>query len=121
MEILSCRSKAYESPYPLLKHYPVWERGGGGFGRGIGAGILGGLLGGWLGNRLAHRDDSASSDAFAPPVDPSPSTPGGGDNTSPGPDFSGEAPSDFGGGGDFGAEQEGNDDSTDDDGGGDSF
>src|SRR6266699_2720684 len=21
MEILSCRSKAYESPYPLLKHY----------------------------------------------------------------------------------------------------
>src|SRR5262249_36027344 len=22
MEILSCRSKAYESPYPLLKHYP---------------------------------------------------------------------------------------------------
>ena len=115
----------YRSAPPGVGYPPPDARygsgGGGGFGRGFGAGILGGLLGGWLGNRLFHRDASASSDAFAPPDDPSPSTPGGGDNTSPGPDFSGEAPSDFGGGGDFGAEQEGNDDSTDDDGGGDSF
>jgi uncharacterized membrane protein YgcG len=115
----------YRSAPPGVGYPPPDARygsgGGGGFGRGFGAGILGGLLGGWLGNRLSHRDASASSDAFAPPDDPSPSTPGGGDNTSPGPDFSGEVPSDFGGGGDFGAEQEGNDDSTDDDGGGDCF
>jgi len=72
----------YRSAPPGVGYPPPDARygsgGGGGFGRGFGAGILGGLLGGWLGNRLAHRDDSASSDAFAPPDDPSPSTPGGG-------------------------------------------
>src|SRR6266516_4001087 len=30
MEILSCRSKAYESPCPLLKHYPTQIPGVGG-------------------------------------------------------------------------------------------
>jgi uncharacterized membrane protein YgcG len=111
----------YRSAPPGVGYPPPDSRygggGGGGFGRGFGAGILGGLLGGWLGNRLAHRDASASPDAPATPADPFPSTPGGGDDASPGPDFSGDAPADFGGGGDFGAEQEG----TDDNGGGGSF
>ena len=90
--------------------------GGGGFGRGFGGGILGGLLGGWLGNRLAHRDTASSPDASA---DPFPRTPGGGGgfDPSPGPDFSGDAPSDTGGGGDFGEEREVNDEQ----GGGGSF
>lgn len=89
---------------------------GGGFGRGFGGGILGGLLGGWLGNRLAHRDSSSSPDASADPV---PRTPGGGGgfDASPGPDFSGDQPSEVGGGGDFGEEREGNDEN----GGGGSF
>ena len=90
--------------------------GGGGFGRSFGGGILGGLLGGWLGNRLAHRDTASSPDA---PADPFPRTPdgGGGFDPSPGPDFSGDEPSDAGGGGDFGEEREVNDEQ----GGGGSF
>ena len=89
---------------------------GGGFGRGFGGGILGGLLGGWLGNRLARRDASSSPDASA---DPFPRTPGesGGFDSSPGPDFSRDEPSDSGGGGDFGEEREVNDEH----GGGGSF
>jgi len=90
--------------------------GGGGFGRGFGGGILGGLLGGWLGNRLAHRDTASSPDASA---DPLPRTPGGsgGFDPSSGPDFSGDEPSDAGGGGDFGEERE----VSDEQGGGGSF
>ena len=100
-------------PPPHSRYGGGW---GGGFGRGFGGGILGGLLGGWLGNRLAHRDTASSPDASA---DSFPRTPsgGGGFDASPGPDFSGDEPSDFGGGGDFGEEREGNEEQ----GGGGSF
>jgi len=99
---------------PPDSRYGGW--GGGGFGRGFGGGILGGLLGGWLGNRLARRDASSSQEE---PRDSYPRTPGGGGgfNDSPGPDCSGDAPADVGGGGDFGEERAGNDEN----GGGGSF
>jgi hypothetical protein len=92
-------------PPPDSRYGSGW---GGGFGRGFGGGILGGLLGGWLGNRLARRDAASSQDE---PYAHYPRTPGGegGFDPSPGPDFSGDAPSDVGGGGDFGGEQEGHD------------
>jgi hypothetical protein len=110
----------YRSAPPGMGYPPPDSRYGGGWGggfaRGFGGGILGGLLGGWLGNRLARRDTSSAPDASP---DPFPRTldRGGGFDVSPGPDFSGDAPADFGGGGDFGEEREGNDEQ----GGGGSF
>jgi uncharacterized membrane protein YgcG len=89
-------------PPPDSRYGSGW---GGGFGRGFGGGILGGLLGGWLGNRLAQRDAASSQEAPYPRT----SSEDGGFDPSPGPDFSGDAPTDVGGGGDFGGEQEGSD------------
>lgn len=101
----------YRGGQPGMGYPPPDSRGsgwGGGFGRGFGGGILGGLLGGWLGNRLAQRGGSSSADE---PTDSYSRTPSGGGSFDPSPgDFSGDYPSDSGGGGDFGAGTEANED-----------
>jgi hypothetical protein len=74
---------------------------GGGFGRGFGAGLLGGLLGGWLGNRLGRHDASLPTDTSAWPA-PDAAEGGGSFGPAGEPDFAGQGPREFGGGGDVG-------------------